>query len=222
MELGQGDERNHRPWATDLAKAQICAGSSSACRWKPTNERSGSLTAYMRPPRNQSITDAIPRPRRANSSPSANALLGKWHNREVVTRRRSKSSWEGVSGDGVIASWANTALVEKGSYPSLRNFPHGVSGGAKEGQRSVSMVRDSKKEPDCWGSMTTPWWRVVRPQELLNHLLCHQLQEGLHVRWESRGPCSQVWSWCPITRPSPSSHAGRAGAPAVRCGAGAL
>ena len=29
VELGKGDERNRRPWATDHAKAQICAGSSS-------------------------------------------------------------------------------------------------------------------------------------------------------------------------------------------------
>ena len=29
MELGQGDERNRRPWAIDHAKAQICAGSRS-------------------------------------------------------------------------------------------------------------------------------------------------------------------------------------------------
>ena len=28
MEFGPGDERNHRPWATEHAKAQICAGSS--------------------------------------------------------------------------------------------------------------------------------------------------------------------------------------------------
>ena len=75
---------------------------------------------------------------------------------------------------------------------------------------------------DGWASGWTAGWRVVRPPELLNHLLYHQLREGLQVRGESRGPCSEVWSWCPITRPSLSSHVGRAEAPAGRCGAGAL
>ena len=74
-----GDTRGTAGPGQHLAKAQICAGSSLAHRWKPTNEGSGSLTASMRDP----------------SIAEANGLSGKWHDHEVVrdlTGRRSRSS----------------------------------------------------------------------------------------------------------------------------------